>query len=186
MSPSPRPNVVAWTDVAFLVSDLAFSFGSWGIAILVLLGGRRWPNVLLALYLVLWGMTPRFLRLVTPGPWEPADDTFYWTFTNGNGLAIMPVYLAFLGSALSTPLARPFSRAPVRALLLVIAALAILGAVTVFQADFNGAIGPTPWSRMPAGVRTMVSSSSRRPSRASSWRWTLSVARHTGRACAPA
>ncbi|HUR67689.1 MAG TPA: hypothetical protein VM370_00455 [Candidatus Thermoplasmatota archaeon] len=45
-------------ETAYFASSFLFSAASFSLAILVLLGGRRWTNVLLAAFLVLWGTTP--------------------------------------------------------------------------------------------------------------------------------
>lgn len=147
---------MTWVDATFLVSDLAFAFGSVGIAGLVLAGGRRWTNALLALFLCLWGLTPRFFLTITPAALAPPDyPERLVVLTNVFGLAILPVYLAFLGCALATPLARPFGRAPVRALLLGLAGAALVSGLWQGQ-HFANPIGQSSWSTMRAGTRTMV------------------------------
>lgn len=142
-------------DVFYAVSDYAFIFSSLGMAALVLIGGRRAVNLLLCLFLILWGITVNFLLLLTPQHME-TSEVARWAnvITNGFGVAILPVYLAFLGAALPTPAARPFGRPIVRALLLLTATGAIALAVA-FPNEFDAPVG-AGWSEYPAGVRTAV------------------------------
>lgn len=141
----------------FYVSSVAFSAAALALAGLVLVGGRRWANVLLALYLAGWSFSTDLAHAVIPAAWWHGE-VIVWTHvaTWAVGPAVLFVYVAFLGAALPTPIARPFGQPPVRAALLLVAiACAALG-LTLLRADFAPTGGDGSWRSLGAGERTAV------------------------------